>query len=827
MAEPDEGSTPLLPDAAPAEVRAPVPPTEIPTSLPILSLKNTVVFPHLPMPLVVGRASSVRLVDEAMARNRIVGLVAQRQPDVEDPGERDLYRVGCVAIIQRLLKFPDGTLRVLVAGMRRFRVERFTRTEPYPVADITLLDEVLDDSVETEAHVKNLMNQIGRMLALMPIDSEEISVALLNVDNPSRLADMGAALLVRDTARKQEFLETLEVKERLRRLTEHVSREIQVMELGSKIQEQVQHEMDKGQREFVLRQQLKAIQKELGLADEGEAELQRLQEEIEKAGLSDAARQAADREMSRLRGMSPASAEHVVVRTYLDWLIHLPWSRETIDKIDMPEARRVLDEDHYDLVKVKDRILEFLAVRKLRADSKGPILCFVGPPGTGKTSLGRSIARAMGREFYRLSLGGVRDEAEIRGHRRTYVGALPGRIIEGLRKCGSRNPVMVLDEIDKLGADFRGDPSSALLEVLDPEQNRNFQDHYLDLPFDLSEVMFITTANILDTVPPALRDRMEVLDLPGYTEEDKVAIALRYLVPRQCRENGLAPEDLVLDDEVLRAIISHYTREAGLRNLEREIASIARKIARRRAEGDRTPVRLRAADLAAYLGPERFRSELLERGSPPGVAIGLAWTPFGGEILFVEATRMPGGKSLAITGQVGDVMRESAHAALSLIRSRAASLGIDPGFFAASDIHVHVPAGAIPKDGPSAGVALAAALASLLTGRRCRAETAMTGEITLRGKVLPVGGVKEKILAARRAGVKTVLMPADNEKDLADVPREARDDMTFRFVNTLDEVLEWALEPAAPGGRKKTRPAGATAPVRRAGRDRAAAQPAT
>jgi ATP-dependent Lon protease len=798
QSDPESGNGQVEPAAPARPVPPPVP--EIPSTLPILALKNTVVFPHLPVPIAVGRPSSVRLIDEAMIRNRLVGLVAQKSSDVEEPAEGDLHRVGCVAVIQRLLKFPDGTLRVLVAGLERIRIGRMVRMDPYPVADIEVLKESLEDSVETEALSKNLMNQITRMLALMPIDSDEISVALLNVENPSRLADMGAALLVRDTPLKQEFLELLDVKERLRRLTRHINREIEVMELGSKIQEQVQDEMEKGQREFVLRQQLKAIQKELGASDDGEAEIQQLQEAIEKAGMPEAARQAADRELKRLRSMPPAAAEHVVVRTYLDWLVALPWSKTSPDKIELAEARRILDEDHHDLEKVKDRILEFLAVRKLRADTRGPILCFVGPPGTGKTSLGKSIARAMGREFQRLSLGGVRDEAEIRGHRRTYVGALPGRVIEALRKCGTRNPVIILDEVDKLGADFRGDPAAALLEVLDPEQNRNFQDHYLDVPFDLSSVLFITTANILDTIPAALRDRMETLALPGYTEEDKLVIARRFLLPRQCRENGLALEDVAIDDAALRAIIGGYTREAGLRNLEREIATICRKIARRHAEGDSARVSIEPRDLPTYLGSERFTSELAERIGQPGVAIGLAWTPFGGEILFVEATRMPGGKSLTITGQLGDVMRESALAALSWIRTHAADLRIDPGFFSSSDIHLHVPAGAIPKDGPSAGVTMATALASLLTGRPCRPATAMTGEITLRGKVLPVGGIKEKVLAARRSGIRTILLPADNEKDLQDVPKEARDDLTFRFARTVEEVLDLALTSAAQNG---------------------------
>jgi len=801
---PDESEQPPTaeedPSAGPILAEAPPPPgptdTTVPPTLPVLALKGTVVFPHIPMPLVIGRATSIRLVDETMVRNRMIALVTQRDPAVEEPREADLHKIGCAAIIQRLLKFPDGTLRILVSGVQRIRVTRFVRMEPYPVADIETLDEVTEASVETEALAKNLLNQVRRMLALMPIDSDEISVALLNVNNPGRLADLGAALLVRDTSLKQEFLEILSVPERLRRLTRHISREIEVMELGSKIQEQVQDEMEKGQREFVLRQQLKAIQKELGMDDEGEGEIAALAESIEKAGMPEPVKQAADRELKRLRTMPPAAAEHAVVRTYLDWLISLPWSKQTPDKIELKEARTILDEDHFDLDKVKDRILEFLAVRKLRADSKGPILCFVGPPGTGKTSLGKSIARAMGRNFHRLSLGGVRDEAEIRGHRRTYVGALPGRIIEGLRKAGSRNPVFILDEIDKVGMDFRGDPASALLEVLDPEQNRNFQDHYLDVPFDLSAVLFITTANMLDTIPGPLRDRMEVLELPGYTEEDKLQIARRFLIPRQATENGIKVEDIALSDETLRAVISRYTREAGLRNLERSIGTLCRKVARGRAEGETGVVVITPDDLVTYLGQERFTSELAERIGQAGVAVGLAWTPFGGEILFIEVTRMPGSKGLIITGQLGDVMRESAMAALSFVRSRAKSLGIDPDFFSKYDLHVHVPAGAIPKDGPSAGVTMATALASLLTGRPVRGETAMTGEITLRGKVLPVGGIKEKVLAAKRAGIRTIILPMDNKKDLVDVPKEALDALTFHYVSTVDDVFANGLQPA-------------------------------
>jgi ATP-dependent Lon protease len=807
MPEHQSGAPPAAdrPPPSPEEEPQAARPPAIPSVLPILPLKGTVIFPHIPMPLAVGRAGSIRLIDDAMLKGRLLGMVAQTSADIEEPGDGDVYRVGTAGIIQRLLKFPDGSLRVLVGGLQRIRVGRFLQRDPYWTAEVEPLQETVEDSVEMEALTKNLINQIGRMLQLMPIASDELSVALLNVEDPSRLSDMAAALLVREVAQKQEYLETLSVKERLQRLTRQISREIEVLEVGSRIQQQVQEEMDKGQREFVLRQQLKAIQKELGTGDEDEAVIQRLQEEIEKAGMPQAVREAADRELSRLRSIPPASAEHIVIRTYLDWLIVLPWSKQTQDKIDLPEARRVLDHDHYDLEKVKERILEFLAVRKLKGDSKGPILCFVGPPGTGKTSLGRSIARAMGRSFHRLSLGGVRDEAEIRGHRRTYVGALPGRIIEGLRKCGTRNPVFMLDEIDKLGVDFRGDPSSALLEVLDPEQNHGFTDHYLDLPFDLSAVMFITTANVLDTIPAPLRDRMEVLELPGYTEEEKLQIARRYLIPRQCTENGLRVEDVSFDDAALSLIIARYTREAGLRNLEREIARVCRKVATRHAEEHRDKVTVRAADVHGFLGPERFVSEAAERTSQPGVAIGLAWTPYGGEILFVEATRMPGGKSLTLTGQLGEVMRESAMAALSYTRSRSRELGIPGDFFSRFDLHLHVPAGAIPKDGPSAGVTMATAIVSLLTGRPSRPGVAMTGEITLRGKVLPVGGVKEKVLAARRAGLSTVILPADNRKDLEEIPEVARRDLTFKFARTVDEVLKEALQPGKAAERPRRR----------------------
>jgi ATP-dependent Lon protease len=812
MSEQGEGEATVL-DTLEGQERPPAPPPRtLPSVLPILPLKNTVVFPHIPTPLAVGRPSSIKLIDDVMVKDRLVALVLQKDPGVEDPKENDLHAVGTAAVIQRMLKFPDGTIRILVSGFDRIRLTRVVRGDPYLVAEVSLLSEQVEQSVEIEALVKNLHNLIRKMLSLMPIASDEIGVALFNVESPARLADLAVVLLVRDAAAKQEYLETLSVHERLLKLTRHLSHEIEVLELGSKIQKEVQDEMEKGQREFVLRQQLKAIQKELGGDSDNEAAIEKLQEEVAKAGMPPQAREAAERELNRLRTMPQASAEYIVSRTYLDWLIALPWSRHSEDKIELPESRRVLDEDHYDLQIVKDRILEFLAVRRLKAESRGPILCFVGPPGAGKTSLGKSIARAMGRQFHRLSLGGIHDEAEIRGHRRTYVGALPGQIIQGLRRAGTRNPVFMLDEVDKLGSDFRGDPASALLEVLDPEQNSTFVDHYLDVPFDLSRVLFITTANILDTIPAPLRDRMEVLELPGYIEEEKLQIARRYLIPRQCAENGLKLEDVSIEDEALSAIIARYTQEAGLRNLEREIAKICRKVALRRAEGHTEPVIVGAADLVSYLGPARYSQEAAERVKVPGVAIGLAWTPFGGHVLFIEATRMPGGKRLIVTGQLGDVMRESAEAALSYVRSRADDLGIDRRFFDRSDIHLHIPAGAVPKDGPSAGVTMATALASLLTDRLCRPDTAMTGEITLRGKVLPVGGIKTKVLGARRAGIKTVILPADNEKDLFDIPKNVLETLEFRFVKTVDEVFEAALQPAP---RPAAKPAGsARAPGR-------------
>ncbi len=769
-------------------------PRDIPGLLPILPVKDTVVFPGIAVPLAVGRPQSIRLIDEVLVDRKILGLVAQKDSSRDEPGQDDLYSVGTASVILKMVKFPDGTLRVLTRGLKRVRIRRWVASQPYLRAEVEVLEEIEEKGVHVEALARNLLTQVQKLLSMLPISAEEMGVALMNVSHPGRLADMVGALLGLKLEQRQEILETLSVVERLEKVTRSINKEIEVIELGSKIQEQVKSEMDESQRRFLLRQQLKAIQKELGEDGDGEAEIRDLAGKIDSAGMPPEVRKEAEHQLERLKAMTPASAEHTVVRTYLDWLTVLPWSKSTPDKIDLPEARRILDEDHHGLEKVKERILEYLAVRKRKADLKGPILCFAGPPGTGKTSLGRSIARAMGRRFHRMSLGGVRDEAEIRGHRRTYIGALPGRIIEGLRKAASNNPVFMLDEVDKLGVDFRGDPASALLEVLDPEQNHTFTDHYLDLPFDLSKVMFITTANLLDPIPPPLRDRMEVLELAGYTEEEKLAIARRHLLPRQILEHGLTPDELEVEDEALRLIIRTYTREAGVRSLERLLASLCRKATRAIAEGKQAALRIRPADLEALLGPPIYFTEVAERTQVPGVAVGLAWTPTGGDILFIEATSMPGRKVLTLTGSLGEVMKESAQAALSFLRTRSHALGLPADFFEHQDLHVHVPSGAIPKDGPSAGVAICAALLSALAGIPCRPGTAMTGEITLRGKVLPVGGIKEKVLAAARAGVRQVILPECNRKDLDEVPRDVRERLKIHWVDSVDQALPLALE---------------------------------
>ena len=772
----------------------------VPEILGILPLRGTVLFPHAVVPLGAGRASSVRLLEEAVQSGRLVGAVLQRDASEDAPGRPGLHDIGTLTVIHKVLKQPDGTLRLVVQGLGRFHLGELVQQEPFLRARI---DAVPDDAggagdLECEALRRSAVALFEKIVTLAPSLPDELASLAETAPGPGALADLVAASLpVLPLALRQELLETVDVKLRLQKLVSALAKEAEVLELGSKIQSDVQSEMSKTQREYYLREQLKAIQKELGESDDRTQEIEVLREKIEGAGMPEEAHQEALRELDRLAKMPLAAAEYTVVRTYIDWLVAMPWTTTTTDRVDIEAARVILDEDHQGLDKVKDRILEYLAVKKIRAGGKDPILCFVGPPGVGKTSLGRSIARALGRKFHRISLGGMRDEAEIRGHRRTYIGALPGQIVQALRRAGTKNPVLMLDEIDKLGTDFRGDPASALLEVLDPEQNVAFRDHYLDAPFDLSQVLFITTANILDTVPPALRDRMEVIPLAGYTEDEKLAIAQKHLVPKQAGEHGLTPDiDVVFTPPSLRLLARGYTREAGVRNLDREIASICRKIARRRAEGQTALVTVTPDLVTSFLGVPRFEfEELEERTRVPGVATGLAWTPAGGDVLFIEATRMKGTHTLTLTGQLGDVMKESAQTALSWVRSHAGDLDLDPDFWERSDIHVHVPAGAIPKDGPSAGVTMTTALVSLLTGRPVRSGLAMTGEVSLSGRVLPVGGIKEKVLAAHRAGVRTLILPRRNEKNLIeDVPASVREVMTVHLADSIPDVLRLAFE---------------------------------
>jgi len=764
---------------------------EIPEELPILPLRDIIVFPFMIVPLSVGRPKSLKLVEEVvMKEKRMLGLVAQRDAKTEDPTPDDLFRVGTAATILRFMKMPDETVRILVQGLSRIRVVEFLKTDPYMVAKIQRLESKVDDSMELKALAANASNQFQAMISMLPQLPDELKVAVSNIDDPSKLADIISANLNLSIEERQQLLETLDVKQRLRILTRFLARELEVLELGKKIQSQVKSEIDKGQREFYLRQQLKAIQEELGEGDQRQREIKEIRQKLKEAKLPPEAMKEAERELERLATMPPQASEYTVSRTYLDWLASLPWAKSTKDNLDIKRAEKILNEDHYDLEKVKNRILEHLAVLKLKPDMKGPILCFVGPPGTGKTSVGKSIARALGRKFVRLSLGGVRDEAEIRGHRRTYVGALPGRIIQSIRKAESNNPVMMLDEIDKLGQDFRGDPASALLEVLDPEQNHAFSDHYLEVPFDLSKVMFITTANILDTIPPALLDRMEVLELPGYTTEEKVHIAEQYLIPKQLEAHGIKPKQLSISRQAIRRVIEEYTREAGVRNLERNIAAICRKVAKEIASGElKKPKRVGASDIKEFLGAPKFYPEVAERTSEPGVATGLAVTQAGGDIIFVESIKSPSAGQLQLTGSLGNVMKESAQAAFSYVRANAAALGLKPSEVKKFGVHVHVPAGAVPKDGPSAGITIASSLISLFSGKPVRSDVAMTGEITLRGKVLRVGGIKEKVLAARRAGIKTVILPRTNQADLEEIPREIKRALKFEFVDKIDDVL--------------------------------------
>ncbi len=769
-------------------------PENLPRVLPILPLYEAALFPKMVLPLAVMQADSVQLVDEAMDRNRIIGLVVSSKPDdAELDPKRHLARVGTSALILKMAKTQDNKAQLLVQGLGRFRIKQYQQTKPYLQATVEHLEEVEQMTDETAALVSNILKQFARVVELSPGLPPEIIQMANSLKEPGTLADMIASTINTSAEEKQKILEILDTNQRLREVTKQVNHQLNILELGHKIQNQVKGDMDKRQREYYLRQQLKAIKEELGESEDESVEIEEYRAKIKEAKLPPEALKEAERELKRLSKMHPSSAEYTVTSTYLDWLTELPWQKSTQDNLDIKKARKVLDEDHFGLEKAKKRIIEYLAVRKLKPDSKGPILCFVGPPGTGKTSLGASIARALGRKFHRISLGGVRDEAEIRGHRRTYVGALPGRIIQGLRRVGTNNPVFMLDEIDKVGSDFRGDPSSALLEVLDPEQNYTFSDHYLDVPFDLSRVMFICTANVLDTIPSALRDRMEVLELLGYTEDEKIKIAQRYLIPRQRKAHGLKASQIQFSTGAVRRIISGYTREAGLRNLEREIAAICRGVAAKVAEGRSKKITIKVDDLAEYLGPIRFTSEAKTRLTTPGIAMGLAWTPTGGDLLFIEATAMKGKKGLTLTGQLGDVMKESATAALSFIRSHARQLSIDEDFFEHHDIHIHVPAGAIPKDGPSAGVTILTALVSLLTNKTIRKDLAMTGEITLRGQVLPVGGIKEKVLAAHRARIKTIIMPKWNEKDLVDIPEKVRKQIRFHFVDKMMDVIKIAL----------------------------------
>jgi ATP-dependent Lon protease len=778
--------------------------TALPDTLPVLPLRETVPFPETLTPLAIGQERSMRLVNDALAGNRMLVMVASRDPQNENPGPDDLYPVGVAGVVARMMKVPDGSLRILVHGAQRVVIREYVATDPYLVARVEEAPDEVAPSPELEALHRNVQSTFSRIIEELPYLPEELQVAVANLDDPAELAHLIAGALRIGTEERQQLLEELSVVRRLRRLSELLARELEMVEIGSRIQSQVQSEMEKGQREYFLRQQLKAIQEELGEVDEMQAESAELRRQLEEAELPEQVAKQAERELDRFERLPPQAAEHGVIRTYLEWLASLPWSKSTDDNLDLKHARTTLDRDHYDIERVKDRILEFLAVRKLKPDARSSILCFVGPPGVGKTSLGRSVAEAMDRRFERISVGGVRDESEIRGHRRTYIGAMPGTIIRALRDAGSNNPVLMIDEIDKMGADFRGDPSSAMLEVLDPEQNSSFRDHYLDLPFDLSNVFFICTANQLDTVPPALRDRMELIELAGYTHEEKREIAKRYLVTRQIERNGLGRSKIEFTDAALDVIIDGYTREAGVRSLEREIGSVCRKVAREFAEGTRRSKRtIRPKTVTELLGRRRFQPDVQRRTSEPGVATGLAWTPVGGDVLFVEATAFPGEGRLQITGQLGDVMRESAAAALSYVKTAAASLDgqVPDDWFSTHDLHVHVPAGAIPKDGPSAGITMATALASRVTGRPVRADTAMTGEITLTGKVLPIGGLKEKALAAQRAEINRLIIPRRNEPDLDDIPEHLRKRMTFVLVDDVSEVLDEALEKPRRGVR--------------------------
>ncbi len=776
---------------------------ELPSALPVLPLKETVVFPDSMTPLAIGQERSVRLIDDVVGSDRLLALVTVSDEDAETPGWDDLHTVGTAAVVHKMIRVPDGTLRVLVQGVRRIRLERRVGDDPYLVGEFVEVPDRIEETKEVEALTRNVQSLFGKIIGLVPYLPEELQIAAANVDEPSALCNLVASTLRLKTDEKQRLLEEADVEQRLRDISLILNRELEVFELGTRIQSQVQSELEKGQREFFLRQQLKAIHEELGEGDPEQAELAELRERLGALALPEEVEKAATRELGRLERLPAAAAEYGVIRTYLDWIATLPWARTTTDNLDLKRAREVLDEDHYDLEKVKDRIIEHLAVSKLRNDPSGQILCFVGPPGVGKTSLGQSIARTLERKFARLSVGGVRDEAEIRGHRRTYIGAMPGSIIRALRDAESMNPVLLIDEIEKMGADVRGDPASAMLEVLDPEQNKTFRDHYLDLPFDLSKVLFICTANTVDTIPGPLLDRMDVISLSGYTEDEKLGIAKRYLVPKQVEAHGLQPERIAISDKALRLVIREYTREAGVRGLERRIADLCRKAALKVAEGFEGRIRVDERRVRAGLGPRKFSGEARRRTADPGVATGLAYTTAGGDVLFIEAGAYPGKGKLTITGQLGEVMQESAQAAISWVRSHAESLGLPEDWFATHDVHLHVPAGAIPKDGPSAGITMATAIASLVRGLPVSDEVGMTGEITLTGQVLGIGGVREKVLAAQRAGLKLVILPRENEHDLDDLPAETRRELEFVLVDSIEDVFAVAFDGAASGAVRR------------------------
>lgn len=769
---------------------------EIPDTLPVLPVRDIVIFPYMILPLFVGRELSIKSIDHALSTNRMIMLVAQKDLSVENPAPDDLHRVGTVGVIMRMLKLPDGRVKILVQGLSKAKILSFKQTEPFYTVNI---EKIVDQkpgemTIETEALVRTVKEQLDRAVSLGKTILPDIMVVVENLDDPGRLADLVASNLGLKTEQAQEIIEILDPAARLNKVSEVMRREIDLLTVQQKIQTEARGEIDKTQREYYLREQLKAIQKELGEIDEKTEAIGEFSKKIEEAGMPEKVKKEAEKQLKRLGKMHPDSAESATVRTYLEWLVELPWSKTTKDNLNIKAAEKVLNKDHYDLEKVKERILEYLSVRRLKEKMKGPILCFIGPPGVGKTSLGKSIAKALGREFVRISLGGVRDEAEIRGHRRTYVGALPGRIIQGMKQAGTNNPLFMLDEIDKVGADYRGDPSSALLEVLDPEQNNSFVDHYLSVPFDLSNVMFITTGNRVDTIPGPLRDRMEIIYLSGYTAEEKRGIAKNYLIPKQLEEHGITKKILKITDSALLQVISHYTREAGVRNLEREIAHLCRKVARKIAENGTKEFVVTLNSLHKYLGAEKYLPEEEMKKDEIGVATGLAWTETGGDVIYIEAIPMKGKGALTLTGQLGDVMKESAHAALSYVRSRAKKLGIRDDVFSKTDIHIHVPAGAIPKDGPSAGITMATALASALTSKPVNKNVAMTGEITLSGRVLPIGGLKEKTLAAKRMGIKRIIIPARNKKDLEDIPKYIKKDMEFILAETVEDVLKTALK---------------------------------